>query len=71
MHGMMGNVPTPIVAMTMYAQNVMDTIGSPIAGVTHRRCLIVETQKETEKEGTPSKGCHPENTVAIVLCCVY
>ena len=51
MHEIMGIVPAPIVTMTTYAQNFMVTIGGPLALVTDRRCLLVESQQETEKEG--------------------
>jgi len=42
-------VPVPIVAITTYAPNVMETIGDSLAGVTDRRCLLVENQQETER----------------------
>ena len=51
MHGMMGNVPTPIVAMTMYAQNVMETIGSPIAGSSDRQEVSTSRDSKRDRKG--------------------
>ena len=42
-HGMMGTVPTPIVTMTTCAQNALEIMGGPPAGVTGRRGLLLES----------------------------